>query len=120
MADIIVVEDNKELGELLSDFLQAEGYDVYLAGSGEEGLKLYEEKGAKLLILDVMLPGMDGFGVCSRIRQHDNTPIIIVSAKGGKEDKLNGLFLGADDYIEKPYDIDILLAKVRGLSLIHI
>ena len=115
MADIIVVEDNKELGELLSDFLQAEGYDVYLAGSGEEGLKLYEEKGAKLLILDVMLPGMDGFGVCSRIRQHDNTPIIIVSAKGGKEDKLNGLFLGADDYIEKPYDIDILLAKVRGI-----
>lgn len=115
MADIIVVEDNKELGELLSDFLQAEGYDVYLAGSGEEGLKLYEEKGAKLLILDVMLPGMDGFGVCSRIRQHDNTPIIIVSAKGGKEDKLNGLFLGADDYIEKPYDIDILLARIRGI-----
>ena len=64
MADIIVVEDNKELGELLSDFLQAEGYDVYLAGSGEEGLKLYEEKGAKLLILDVILffvPGITLF-----------------------------------------------------------
>ena len=77
MADIIVVEDNEELG--------------------------------------TMLPGMDGFGVCSRIRHKDNTPIIIVSARGGKEDKLNGLLQGADDYIEKPYDIDILLAKVKGI-----
>ena len=115
MADIIVVEDHEELGELLSDFLQAEGYDVYLAGSGEEGLEIYEAEGAKLIILDVMLPGLDGFGVCSKIRQHGNTPIIIVSAKGGKEDKLNGLLQGADDYIEKPYDIDILMAKVKGI-----
>lgn len=115
MADIIVVEDNEELGTLLSDFLKAEGYDVYLAVSGEESLEIYESEGAKLVILDLMLPGMDGFGVCSRIRQKDNTPIIIVSARGGKEDKLNGLLQGADDYIEKPYDIDILLAKVKGI-----
>ena len=115
MADIIVVEDNEELGTLLSDFLKAEGYDVYLAVSGEESLEIYESEGAKLVILDLMLPGMDGFGVCSRIRHKDNTPIIIVSARGGKEDKLNGLLQGADDYIEKPYDIDILLAKVKGI-----
>ena len=62
-----------------------------------------------------MLPGMDGFAVCSKIREKDNTPIIIVSAKDSKEDKLNGILLGADDYIEKPYDIDILLAKVQGI-----
>ena len=62
-----------------------------------------------------MLPDVDGFAVCKRIRQNNNTPIIIVSAKGEKEDKLNGLMIGADDYIEKPYDIDILLAKINGI-----
>ena len=115
MADIIVVEDNEEIGGLLQDFLIAEGYDAYLAVTGEEGLEVFESEGAKLLILDIMLPGMDGFAVCSKIREKDNTPIIIVSAKDSKEDKLNGILLGADDYIEKPYDIDILLAKVQGI-----
>ncbi len=115
MADIIVVEDNEEIGGLLQDFLIAEGYDAYLAVTGEEGLEVFESEGAKLFILDIMLPGMDGFAVCSKIREKDNTPIIIVSAKDSKEDKLNGILLGADDYIEKPYDIDILLAKVQGI-----
>lgn len=115
MADIIVVEDNEEIGSLLSDFLEADGYDTYLALNGEEALEIYEQEGAKLVLLDIMLPGMDGFAVCSKIREHANTPIIIVSAKEGKEDKLNGLMLGADDYIEKPYDIDILLAKITGI-----
>lgn len=115
MADIIIVEDDRELGGLLSDFLEAEGYDAYFALSGEEALAVYEEEGAKLVLLDIMLPGMDGFAVCSRIRKYSNTPIIIVSARESKEDKLNGLLLGADDYIEKPYDIDILLAKIAGI-----
>ena len=115
MADIIIVEDNEEIGGLLSDFLTAEGYDTYLALTGEEALAVYEEDGAKLIVLDIMLPGMDGFAVCSKIRENSNTPIIIVSAKDSKEDKLNGLMLGADDYIEKPYDIDILLAKIAGI-----
>lgn len=115
MADIIIVEDNEEIGGVLSDFLEAEGYDTYLALTGEEALAVYEEDGAKLIVLDIMLPGMDGFAVCSKIRENSNTPIIIVSAKDGKEDKLNGLMLGADDYMEKPYDIDILLAKIAGI-----
>ena len=115
MADILIVEDNEELGMLLSDFLIAEGYDVYHALSGEEALEILGEEPAKLVILDIMLPGMDGFAVCNKIREHDNVPILIVSAKDTKEDKLNGLMLGADDYIEKPYDIDILLAKVKGI-----
>lgn len=115
MADIIIVEDNAEIGGLLSDFLEAEGYDTYLALTGEEGLAVFGQEGAKLIILDIMLPGMDGFAVCSQIRKDFNTPIIVVSAKSEKEDKLNGLMLGADDYIEKPYDIDILLAKVKGI-----
>ncbi len=115
MADIIVVEDNEEIGGLLQDFLIAEGYDAYLAVTGEEGLEVFESEGAKLFILDIMLPGIDGFAVCGKIREKNNTPIIIVSAKDSKEDKLNGILLGADDYIEKPYDIDILLAKVKGI-----
>ena len=115
MTDILIVEDNEELGTLLMDFLLAEGYDVYHALDGDEALDIFRAEGARLVILDIMLPGMDGYGVCGEIRKIDNTPIIIVSAKNAKEDKLNGILLGADDYIEKPYDIDILLAKIAGI-----
>ena len=115
MADILIVEDNEEIGILLQDFFTVEGYDVYHALSGEEALSIFEEDGAKVVILDIMLPGVDGFEVCRRIRENSDVPILIVSAKGTKDDKMNGLILGADDYIEKPYDIDILLAKVAGI-----
>lgn len=115
MTDILVVEDNQELSDLLCDFLQAEGYTVRSAANGEDALALYETYGAKLLILDIVLPGIDGFAVCKKIRKYDDTPILIVSAKTEKNDQLNGLMLGADDYIEKPYDIDIMLAKIKGI-----
>ncbi len=115
MTDILIVEDNKELADLLCDFLRAENYTVSVAESGEKALSLYEKYGARLIVLDIMLPGMDGFSVCSKIREQSNTPILIVSAKTDKNNKLNGLILGADDYIEKPYDIDILLAKIAGI-----
>lgn len=112
MVDILIVEDNKKIADLLCDFLRAENYTVSVCESGEKALSLYEKYGARLIVLDIMLPGIDGFAVCSKIREQSNTPIIIVSAKTEKDDKLNGLILGADDYIEKPYDIDILLAKI--------
>lgn len=115
MIDILIVEDNKELANLLCDFLRAENYVVSIAASGENALSLYEKYGARLIVLDILLPGMDGFSVCKKIRSQGNTPIIIVSAKTEKDDKLNGLLLGADDYIEKPYDIDIMLAKIKGI-----
>ncbi|MGC4019795.1 MAG: response regulator transcription factor [Muricomes sp.] len=115
MVDILIVEDNKEIAELLCDFFRAENYAVSVCESGEKALQLYEKYGARLVVLDIMLPGMDGFAVCSKIRESSNTPIIVVSAKTEKDDKLNGLALGADDYIEKPYDIDILLAKIKGI-----
>lgn len=115
MTDILIVEDNKELADLLCDFLRGENYTVSVAGTGEKALSLYEKYGARLVVLDIMLPGMDGFAVCKKIREDSNTPILIVSAKTDKEDKLNGLILGADDYIEKPYDIDIMLAKIAGI-----
>ena len=115
MIDILIVEDNKELADLLCDFLRGENYTVSVAATGEKALHLYERYGARLVVLDIMLPGIDGFAVCRKIREQSNTPILIVSAKTDKEDKLNGLVLGADDYIEKPYDIDIMLAKIGGI-----
>lgn len=115
MTDILIVEDNKELAGLLRDFLRAAGYCVTIAESGEKALLLYGQYGAKLIILDIMLTGIDGFAVCKKIRENSDTPILIVSAKTEKDDKLNGLILGADDYIEKPYDIDLLLAKINGI-----
>lgn len=115
MVDILIVEDNKEIAGLLCDFLKAENYIVSIAHSGERAVALYQKYGAKLILLDVMLPGIDGFAVCSKIRKESNTPILIVSAKSEKDDKLKGLNLGADDYIEKPFDMDIMLAKIKGI-----
>lgn len=115
MLDIIIVEDNKEIGTLLCEFLRKEKYAVSIADTGEKAVELFERYGAKLLILDIGLPGMDGFAVCSKIRENSNAHIMIASARTDKDDMLKGLGLGADDYIEKPYDIDILLAKVRGV-----
>lgn len=115
MLDILIVEDNTEIATLLCDFLRKENYTVSIANTGEKAMDIYEKYGAKLILLDIMLPGMDGFAVCSKIRESSNTHILMASAKTEKNDKLKGLNLGADDYIEKPYDIDILMAKIKGI-----
>lgn len=115
MTDILIVEDDRELASLLTDFLREEGYTVSAVESGTRALELYERYGARLVVLDIGLPDVNGFAVCSRLREKADTPILIVSARTEKEDKLNGLDLGADDYIEKPYDIDILIAKIKGI-----
>ena len=115
MKDILIVEDNIALSGLLKDFLENENYTVDVASSGEEALSLFAIHGARLVVLDIMLPGMDGFAVCRKLREKTDVPILVVSARVGKEDKLKGLNLGADDYIEKPYDIDIMLAKISGI-----
>ena len=115
MTDILIVEDNAELSGLLCDFLRSESYTVSVAETAEKALSLSEKYGARLVLLDINLPGLDGFAVCKRIREQDNIPIIILTARVDKEDKLNGILLGADDYIEKPYDIDILIAKIKGI-----
>ena len=91
MTDILIVEDNKELADLLCDFLRAENYTVSVAETGEKALSLYEKYGARLVVLDIMLPGIDGFAVCKKIREESNTPILIVSAKTDKEDNSTGL-----------------------------
>lgn len=113
--DILIVEDNKDIATLLGDFLRDKGYIVTITNDGIKAMKLFEKYGARLVVLDVMLPGQDGFTILNKIRKESNTPVIIVSAKDSKEDKLNGILGGADDYIEKPYDIDILIAKIDGI-----
>lgn len=115
MIDILIVEDNEELANLIRTFLQRDGYHVVIAKSGEEALQYLQENKVALVLLDIMLPGMDGFAVCTRIRKKDNIPILIMSAKVDKEDKMNGFLLGADDYMEKPVDVDILSAKIAAL-----
>lgn len=115
MIDILIIEDNKEIADLLTDFLRAENYIVSTAETGEKALAIFEKYGARLVLLDLMLPGIDGFAVCETIRKTSDAPIIMLSAKTEKNDKLNGLLLGADDYMEKPFDIDILLAKIAGI-----
>ena len=115
MTDILIIEDNKDITDILRDFLKMEGYSVEVCNTGEQGIAFFEQENARLVILDIMLQGMDGFSVCKKIRERSNTPVLIISAKTEKEDKLNGLILGADDYIEKPYDIDILIAKIQGI-----
>ncbi len=115
MIDVLIVEDNSDILSLLCDLLRAEGYTVSCAESGEKALELFEKYGSRLILLDIMLPGIDGFAVCERIRRQSDVPIFILSARTEKNDKLNGLITGADDYIEKPYDIDLLTAKIAGV-----
>lgn len=115
MTDILIVEDNKEIQNLLKMFLEAEGYKVAQCFSGDLALQMFEELKPKLVLLDVMLPALDGFAICKKIRETSNTPIFITSAKIQKDDKLQGLISGADAYIEKPFDIDILIAQIKGV-----
>lgn len=115
MTDILLVEDHTELNALMCAFLEKAGYQVQGVCSGEAALEFLEAEQVKLVILDVMLPGMDGFATCSAIREQSSMPILFLSARVDKEDKMNGFLLGADDYVEKPVDMDILEAKVTAL-----
>lgn len=115
MYDILLVEDEKELAGLLEIYIKKAGYTVYLAPSGEEALACLSRNGAKILLLDITLPGIDGFTVLSKVRKTADIPVVIISARVGKEDQLNGFRLGADDYIEKPIDPDLMVAKIHSV-----
>ncbi|HBT95125.1 MAG TPA: DNA-binding response regulator, partial [Coriobacteriia bacterium] len=107
MTDVLIVEDNAEIAGLLRDFIRRAGYSCEVTVTGEEALRFAREHEVGIVLLDIMLPGMDGFAVCDAIHKAQNTPIIVLSARVAKDDKLNALTLGADDYIEKPYDMDL-------------
>lgn len=111
---ILVVEDEKNIAELERDYLEANGYEVEIALDGKSGLDRALESDFDLVILDVMLPGIDGFEVCRQIRKSKECPVLMVSAKKDEIDKIRGLGLGADDYITKPFSPSELVARVTA------
>jgi DNA-binding response OmpR family regulator len=115
MIDVLIIEDDEELRKLVSDFMEAEGFSIQAAGSAEEGIASLEKEVPRLVLLDIMLPGIDGFAACKVIREQGNIPVIMMSARDDEESKLLGYKLGADDYVEKPLSIPILTAKIRAL-----
>ncbi|MCR5389043.1 MAG: response regulator transcription factor [Lachnospiraceae bacterium] len=112
---ILIVDDDENIAELISLYLTKECFETTIAYDGEQALKVYEEYKPNLVLLDLMLPGIDGYQVCREIRAKDNTPIIMLSAKGEVFDKVLGLELGADDYIMKPFDSKEMVARVRAV-----
>ena len=111
---ILVVEDEKAISDILVFNLQREGYDTLAAYDGAEGLRCALEEAPDLILLDVMLPEMDGFEVCRRVRAEKDTPIIMLTAREEETDKVMGLELGADDYIPKPFSMRELMARVKA------
>lgn len=114
MSKILIVEDEVAIADLEKDYLELSGFDVEVANDGLIGLQKALEEDYNLVILDLMLPGIDGFEICRKIRDDKNTPIIMVSAKKDDIDKIRGLGLGADDYMTKPFSPSELVARVKA------
>src|SRR6202165_6009107 len=112
---ILAADDDPQLLRLMTRNLQLEGYDVLGVSDGQQALELIENNAPDLVLLDVMMPKLDGFTVCYRVREFSSVPIIIVTARGQDQDKVRGLDLGADDYLTKPFSVDELLARVRAV-----
>ena len=112
---ILIVDDDEHISELISLYLTKEFYDTKIVYDGEEALRQFRHFSPNLILLDLMLPGIDGYQVCREIRQQSNVPIIMLSAKGEVFDKVLGLELGADDYIIKPFDSKELVARVKAV-----
>ena len=115
MTRILIVEDEESYREPLVYQLTREGYEVSAAATGEEGLELFTHGGIDLVLLDLMLPGIDGTTLCRRIREQSRVPIIMLTAKSTEIDKVVGLEIGADDYVTKPYSFRELLARIRAV-----
>ncbi len=114
MSRILIVEDEMAIAELEKDYLELSGFDVEIENTGDQGLERALKEEFDLIILDLMLPGMDGFEICKNIRSEKNIPILMVSAKKEDIDKIRGLGMGADDYITKPFSPSELVARVKA------
>jgi len=112
---ILVADDDPRLLRLVTRNLQLDDYDVIAVSDGQQALEQAEAQKFDAILLDVMMPKMDGFAVCTRVREFSNVPIIIVTARGQDQDKVRGLDLGADDYLTKPFSVEELLARVRAV-----
>ncbi|EME76623.1 response regulator transcription factor [Bacillus sonorensis] len=112
---VLIADDEKEIRDLLKTYLERERYEVDVAVDGEDALRLFEKNHYHLIILDLMMPRIDGMEVCRRIRNHTNVPILMLTAKDLEGDKVLGLTMGADDYITKPFSINEVLARIKAL-----
>lgn len=112
---ILIVDDDQNICELLRLYLAKEGYETLIAHDGETALDLFEKQKPNMVLLDVMMPKMDGWEVCRRIRSQNNTPVIMLTAKGETFDKVLGLELGADDYVVKPFDTKEVVARIKAV-----
>ena len=112
---VLIVEDDRNIADLLRLYLEKEGYTVVIAPDGMRGVEQFRTVHPSLVLLDVMLPGRDGWGVCRAIRAESQTPIIMLTAKSETEDKVNGLKQGADDYITKPFEMKEVLARIEAV-----
>ncbi len=114
MSKILIIEDEEAIAELEKDYLEMSGYEVLIENDGAEGLQAALKENIDLLVLDLMLPGVDGYDICKQVREEKNIPILMVSAKKDDIDKIRGLGLGADDYMTKPFSPSELVARVKA------
>lgn len=112
---ILIVEDEPRMRELVADYLEEEGYHIIQAANGYEALEHARHTPPDLVVLDIMMPGIDGFEVCKQLRSHSQTIIVMLTARSEEEDKLYGYELGADDYVTKPFSPKVLTAKIKAL-----
>ena len=112
---VLVVEDDSNIAELLRLYLEKDGFDVFLAADGGEGIRRAQELQPDLILLDIMLPVVDGWVVCSEVRKTSKVPIIMLTAKGETFDKISGLEMGADDYVTKPFEVKELMARIHAV-----
>ncbi len=112
---LVIIEDEMKIAQMLKEYLENEGAEVFLAGDGAGGVKLVEEKSPDLVILDLMLPDINGLEICRQLRVNKNIPIIILTAKSRETDRIVGLEMGADDYVTKPFSLAELAARVRAV-----
>ena len=115
MAKVLIVEDEKNMQAIISEYMQRGGHTCFLADDGVDALMILKNNPMDLMVLDIMMPHLDGFSVCKMAREMSNLPIIMLTAKGGEDDKLKGYDLGADDYMTKPFSPKVLLAKANAL-----
>ncbi len=115
MKNILVIEDDKEIAELLQVFLEGAGYQVTEAADGVKGIELFQKEYVNLVLLDVLLPKMNGFDVCAEIRKTSDIPIIMITALADEKDQIKGYNLKIDDYVTKPFSVQILLKKIEAV-----
>ena len=112
---VLIIEDEKNISDLLKLYLKKEGYTVETAADGSEGLQMFRSLKPDLVLLDLMMPVMDGWAVCKAIRAESQTPVIMLTAKSETDDKVTGLKIGADDYITKPFEMKEVLARIEAV-----